>query len=157
MSILHLMIGLPCSGKTTLAKQLEIELKALRLTPDEWHRYLFGQDATHPDHDERHTKIEELMWIIAASALKLGTDVILDFGLWTKIERDDYRERATELGATTVIHFLEVPHNELFARLEARNNKPPNEVTYIPPQMLNEWILLFQAPDSTELALNDAS
>jgi len=154
MTILHLMIGLPCSGKTTLAKQLEIELKALRLTPDDWQRHLFGQDATHPDHDDRHTKIEELMWTIAAAALNLGTDVILDFGLWTRCERDDFRERAAALGATTVIHFLDVPHNELFARLEARNNKPPNEVTYIPSSMLRKWISIFQAPDSKELDLN---
>jgi predicted kinase len=56
MTTLHLMVGLPGSGKTTLAKKLEGELGALRLTPDEWHRYLFGQDAAHPDHDERHEK-----------------------------------------------------------------------------------------------------
>ncbi|HST88133.1 MAG TPA: AAA family ATPase, partial [Ktedonobacterales bacterium] len=31
------MVGLPCSGKTTLAKELEREHCALRLTVDEWH------------------------------------------------------------------------------------------------------------------------
>jgi len=154
MTILHLMIGLPCSGKTTLAKQLEVELKALRLTPDDWQRHLFGQDAAHPEHDERHTKIEELLWNVAASALSIGTDVILDFGMWTRRERDDFRERAAALGAVTVLHFRDVSHDELFARLKARNNGPPNEVTYIPPSMLREWISLFQAPDDNELDLN---
>ena len=72
MTTLHLMVGLPGSGKTTLAKKLEGELGALRLTPDEWHRYLFGQDAAHPDHDERHEKIEVLQWTVAASALARG-------------------------------------------------------------------------------------
>lgn len=148
------MVGLPCSGKTTLAKQLEIEQKAIRLTPDEWQRYLFGQDATHPEHDERHTKIEELLWSIAASALGIGTDVILDFGLWTKSERDDFRERAAALNATTVIHYLNVPHDKLFARLEIRNNGAPDEVTYIPPAMLKEWISIFEVPDDKELELN---
>lgn len=81
MTTLHLMVGLPGSGKTALAKKLEGELGALRLTPDEWHRYLFGQDAAHPDHDERHEKIEVLQWRVAASALARGFDVILDFGL----------------------------------------------------------------------------
>jgi predicted kinase len=57
MATLHLMIGLPGSGKTTLAKKLEAELGALRLTPEEWHRYLYGQDATRPEHDKRHGKI----------------------------------------------------------------------------------------------------
>jgi predicted kinase len=35
MVTLHLMVGLPCSGKTTLARTLEHERSALRLTPDE--------------------------------------------------------------------------------------------------------------------------
>lgn len=39
---LHLLCGLPGSGKTTLARLLEQELPALRLTPDEWMKPLFG-------------------------------------------------------------------------------------------------------------------
>ena len=154
MTTLHLMIGLPCSGKTTLAKQLENELSALRLTPDEWQRRLFGQDATHPEHDDRHSIIEALQWQVAAFSLAAGTDVILDFGLWAKRERDDYRARAAALGATTVIHLLDVPPAELLTRLDARNKGAPEEVTYIPPSMLKNWLPLFQVPDAAELALN---
>ena len=58
MATLHLMVGLPCSGKTTLAKKLEHERSALRLTPDEWQVGLFGQDAKEPEHDARHSFIE---------------------------------------------------------------------------------------------------
>ena len=36
MATLFLICGLPGAGKTTLAKQLERERPALRLTPDEW-------------------------------------------------------------------------------------------------------------------------
>ncbi|WP_368780995.1 AAA family ATPase [Alicyclobacillus fastidiosus] len=31
------MVGLPCSGKTTLSRELETRHNALRLSPDEWH------------------------------------------------------------------------------------------------------------------------
>lgn len=154
MTILHLMIGLPCSGKTTLARKLESELGALRLTPDEWHRFLYGQDATHPEHDERHARIEALQWEVAALALNRGLDVILDFGLWAKEERQDFRERAAELGAETVIHYLDVPFKELLVRLEDRNRQSPDEVTFIPPSAMKEYLLHFQAPDEEELAPN---
>ena len=140
------MVGLPCSGKTTLAKKLESELGVLRLTPDEWHRFLYGQDATHPKHDERHSKIETLQWEVAASALKRGLDVILDFGTWAKEERDDFRNRAAALGAETKIHFLDVPFDELLVRLEARNQLSPEEVTIIPPSKMKEYLPHFQLP-----------
>ena len=99
LATLHLMVGLPFSGKTTLARKLERECSALRLTPDEWHVRLFGQDAEDPDHDARHSLIEALLWNIARRALELGTNVILDFGFWAREEREDFRLRAKHLGS----------------------------------------------------------
>ncbi|MBK8019845.1 MAG: AAA family ATPase [Chloroflexi bacterium] len=102
------MVGLPCSGKTTLAQKLEREQSALRLTVDEWHIRLFGQDAEEPEHDARHALIEAMLWNIASRALELGTNVILDFGFWAREEREDYRSRAKQLGAGSEVHFLDV-------------------------------------------------
>src|SRR5262245_62813193 len=89
MATLHLMVGLPCSGKTTLAQKLECEHSALRLTTDEWHVRLFGQDAEEPEHNARHNLIETMLWNVASRALALGTNVILDFGFWAREERED--------------------------------------------------------------------
>ena len=124
---LHLMVGLPCSGKSTLAKKLEHELPALRLTTDEWHIRLFGQDAEDPEHDARHSVIEDQLWSIASRALALGTNVILDFGFWAREEREDYRTRAKQLGASSEIHYLDVPPDELLKRLAKRNSQPSQE------------------------------
>jgi len=107
MTTLHLMVGLPCSGKTTLARTLERTHAALRLTPDEWQIRLFGQDATDPEHDARHSLIEALQWQVAERALALGTNVILDFGFWAREEREDFRSRAKQLGASSEVHFLD--------------------------------------------------
>lgn len=156
MATLHLMIGLPCSGKTTFAKQLEEDLNAIRFTPDEWQLQLFGQDAEHPEHDKRHSTIEEIQWGMAAKLLYKDVDVILDFGLWSRVERDEFRARAHTLNAKTQLHFLNVPHETLFERLEKRNKqvRVSNESFYIPPDMLKEWLPLFEAPNDEELALN---
>ena len=116
MATLHLMVGFPCSGKTTLAKKLEQELAALRLTPDECQVALFGQDAEEPEHDARHSLIEAMLWKIASRALELGTNVILDFGFWTRAERADFAAKAAALGATCQIRFDDVPLDELERR-----------------------------------------
>jgi len=121
VATLHLMVGLPCSGKTSLARKLEDERSALRLTPDEWQLRLFGQDAEEPEHDARHSLIEALLWELASRALVLGTNVILDFGFWAQEEREDYRWRAKQLGASSEVHFLDVPADELLRRLVRRN------------------------------------
>ena len=151
MATLHLMVGLPCSGKTTLAQKLESEHSALRLTTDEWHVRLFGQDAEEPEHDARHTLIESMLWNIASRALALGTNVILDFGFWAREEREDFRLRARQLGARCEVHFLDVPEQELLRRLALRNSQEPQESFYIPPESMKPWIAFFQRPTPDEL------
>ncbi|MGE5374266.1 MAG: AAA family ATPase [Bacteroidota bacterium] len=80
MTTLYLMVGVPCSGKTTRARQLENELSALRLTSNEWHVNLFGHDILTPEHDDRRSPIKSLLWQVAIRGLSLGINIILDFG-----------------------------------------------------------------------------
>src|SRR5947209_1759765 len=151
VATLHLMVGLPCSGKTTLAQRLESEKAALRLTPDEWQVRLFGQDAEEPEHNARHGLIEAMLWNIASRALVLGTNVILDFGFWAREEREDYRSRASQLGASSEVHFLYVPTDELMQRLKVRNSQPLQAGFHIPEAMMKPWIAFFQRPTPDEL------
>ncbi|MBV9791134.1 MAG: AAA family ATPase [Chloroflexi bacterium] len=155
MATLHLMVGLPCSGKTTLARELEATCAALRLTPDEWQVRLFGQDAEDPEHNARHDLIEAMLWEIASRALVLGTNVILDYGFWAQEEREDYRARAKQLGARSEVHFLDVPPEELLRRLAQRNAQRSQTAFYIPEAMMHPWIAFFQKPTLDELEPRD--
>jgi predicted kinase len=151
MATLHLIVGLPCSGKTTLAQKLEHELPALRLNVDEWHIRLFGQDVEEPEHDARHRLIEALLWKIASRALELGTNVILDYGFWAREEREDYRSRAEQLGTSSEVHYLDVPEDELLRGLEKRNSQPSPESFLISEEAMKPWIAFFQKPTLDEL------
>lgn len=83
-----------------------------------------------------------------------GIDVILDFGMWKRIEREDYRTRASLLGAATIVHFLDVPTDVLFRRLDIRNDLSANTVAHIPHETLSEWLEHFESPDTKELSRN---
>ena len=44
---LFLTVGLPCTGKTTAARRIAVEQKALRLTKDEWVKALYEIGRAH--------------------------------------------------------------------------------------------------------------
>lgn len=145
------MVGLPCSGKTTYARQLAKEQNALLLTPDVWQLQLFGQDFPGPYHNQRHSQIEGIMWEVAKSVLSLGTSVILDFGFWARAEREDFRSRAQELGVSFQLHYLDVPPAELYRRLEERNRNLSDCTFAIPKAEMDQFIAIFEPPTADEL------
>ena len=148
---LILTCGLPASGKTTLARRLAKDRNALRLTQDEW---LIAIGSTPWDAPTRK-KVDHELWRLAQDVLRLGVSVILDFGLWARVERDEMRSTARGLGVAVELHYLDVPTDELWRRIRARNLKPPWDSYPIRRDHLDEWLGAFQAPDAAELALFD--
>src|SRR5262245_5405776 len=113
IATLHLICGLPCSGKTTLAKQIERERPGVRPTPDEWISRLLGANLSVQALDAARDPFESALWDLAARILELGVDVVLDFGFWSRRERDEFRARAAALGAQCEIHYLKVSEDVL--------------------------------------------
>ena len=148
---LLLTCGLPGAGKTALARRLAAERHAVRLTKDEW---LFALGST-PWDDAARQKVERQLWELAQEILRLGLSVVLDFGLWARSERDQLRAAARALGVGVELHYLDVPTDELWRRIDARNSTSPWSGHPIRRADLDEWCSRFQAPDGAELALFD--
>ena len=151
MPTLHLMSGLPCSGKTTLARRLADEENALVLTTDAWHLKLFGNDLGQACHMPNHRKVEALLWEVAERVLALGCNVILDFGFWRREDRDAYRRKAEALGVRCRLQYVDAPREELRRRLLERNANPPEGVFDIPVEMMELYLSHFEAPSTDEL------
>jgi predicted kinase len=149
---LILTCGLPGVGKTTLAMQLAANRSAVRLTKDEW---LWALGAS-PWDSTTNDKIERELWRVAQEILGCGASVVLDFGLWARVERDEMRTVARGLGVGVELHYLDAPLDELWRRIQARNLHPPWDAEPIRRTDLDEWALAFQAPDAAELALFDS-
>jgi predicted kinase len=147
MPVLHLICGLPGSGKTSLARQLELHLPALRLAPDEWMARIVGDGYD----DAKRAAVEAVQWEIAARALRLGVDVVLENGFWSRSERDDFRARAAAVGADTRLHFLDVPRDELLRRLALRNAALPEDTFRVNEAQLDLWSKWFEPPTPDEM------
>jgi predicted kinase len=148
---LILTCGLPGAGKTELATQLAADRGAVRLTKDEW---LWALGST-PWDDPTREKVEHELWRLTQEILRLGLSVVLDFGLWARIERDEMRSAARALGVGVELHYLDVPTEELWRRIKARNSEPPWDSYPIRRADFDAWFRIFQAPDAAELALFD--
>ena len=146
---LIIVCGLPGSGKTTHARQLETKLRALRLCADEWMAAL----SIDIWDEARRAKIEGLQWELGQQFVAAGGTVIVEWGTWGRSERDALRSRARELGASVELHYLKAPVEVLSDRIRRRGMENPP----IRREQLDQWTKIFQAPTAEEAALFDES
>jgi predicted kinase len=147
---LVVLCGLPGSGKTTTARRIAAESGGVRFCPDEWMTAL-GIDLFD---EETRAKVEALQWELAQALLALGQTVIIEWGVWSRSERDVVRRRARELGARVELVYLDVPIDVRLERLEIRNREPHGTVVITREHLLS-WVELFEAPDAEEQSLFD--
>jgi predicted kinase len=144
---LFLTIGLPGTGKTTAARLIEAEHKALRLTKDEWMKALFGPENPSSASDV----IEGRLIRLGMRALELGTNVVLDFGLWSRDERSALRQAAADVGASVVMRYFELASDEQRKRLDQRLADASHVTWPISDEELAEWAAKFDIPTAAEL------
>lgn len=146
-SKLIIVCGLPGSGKTTHAKSLECRFSAVRMCPDEWMEAL----STNIYNEQSRYKIEALQWQLARRLLALGLTVIVEWGTWSRSERDALRVEARAIGASVELHYLAAPLEVLYDRIKQRGTEHPP----IQRDALAQWFQLFQVPTPEEFALFD--
>lgn len=144
---LYLTVGLPGTGKTTVARRIESERRALRLTKDEWMKALYG-DA---NPERASDVIEGRLVDIALRALELGADVVLDFGLWGRDERTALRSAAAEVGANVVLAYCTCGPDEQWRRLARREREEPHSTWPLTEEDLAGYARVFQEPTAEEL------
>lgn len=141
------MVGLPAVGKTHRARELEAELGALRLTPDEWMIPLFADPVAG---NMRYVVEGRLIWV-ARRALALGVSVILDFGVWVRDERLALRHLAQSHGAEFRMVYLPAEPDVQLQRLHQRSHLVGSTTFAITADELLGYNATFQAVTPDEL------
>lgn len=143
---LYLICGLPGAGKTTRAIAIAKATGAIRLCPDEW---LVAMGISLVDYAIRF-RLQDHMLHHGETLLRAGVSVIVEFGSWSRYERDAIRQIAVHTAAATELHFVDAPLPELARRVRERGGPDA--------QRLLEEVLLkfpekFERPTADETAL----
>jgi len=117
----HLLYGLAGSGKTTLARALCADGKAVRFTLDEWMIRLYPElpyDAA--EYGPRTEIVKDLIWSVAEQVLRSGADVVLDWNSWSRARRAWAIQRAAAIGGQVILHHISASVEQATAQAEQR-------------------------------------
>lgn len=153
MSKVILMCGKICAGKSTYAEILRKELNAAVLSVDEITLALFGQH-TGEKHDEYVEKLEKYLYRKSLDLIETGTNVILDWGLWTRIERDFAKEFYRSRGIDCELYYIDVCDKSWKERLARRNAAVEDGrvgAYYVDEGLAAKFAGIFEPPDEKEI------
>jgi predicted kinase len=147
--IQYLLVGLPYSGKTTLAKHLKekhgfahINIDQLKIEAG----YGDVGDDDVPDHiwDEIFTKADQLI----VKYLKEGKNLANEYAWVTREWRDRARRIARQAGFDTKLIYLDIPHSEVKRRWQ--ENLKTNQRFHWPEHEFQQYINDFEQPIEDE-------
>lgn len=154
MGIVALICGKICYGKTTYAKALASEKNAVILSVDEaTYDLLQNEQGEFFNVFVRRTQL--YLMKKAAEIARAGADVILDWGFWTKADRQEISDYLRSRGIGFEWHYLDIPDSVWQARIEARNaavlEGRGGSDFYVDEGLWEKLLGLFEAPDRDEM------
>jgi predicted kinase len=123
--LIHLICGSTGAGKTTYALRLSDDLKGIRFSIDEWMATLFWMDTPQPLNPawsiERVDRCLTQIWAVALQIAARNVPCVLDLGFGQTQSRAKFADLAKAAGLSVQLHFIDVPAEERWRRVETRN------------------------------------
>jgi len=143
-----LLVGLTGSGKTTYARELEAAGMVRLCVDEEVHARHGRYGVDYPEHEYREREApvvaevrERLVEMVAA-----GRSVVLDYGLWTRAERDEWKRLVEAAGGRWRLIYLDVPREVLLRRLAERNRRSDANALTVTESALDDFVARFEPP-----------
>jgi predicted kinase len=146
--VVHMLCGLTGSGKTTYAKRLEAS-GAVRLSVDEevFARHgRYGVDYPMDEYFDRERPVVEELRCRLVELVESGRDVVLDYGLWRRSDRDSYKRLVEAHGGRWRLLYFKVDPEVLVQRLSERNRRDDANALAVTPSALEDFIARFDEP-----------
>ena len=127
MVTIHMLVGIPASGKTTYAKKLAQELSIPIVSTDE---------VRNQNPNTKEDKIWPLVYEECGNLLKSGQDFIFDATNITPHVRDRFKQKMNEYSTDYQIgtYYFDTDPKTCYNRAIKRNQMPTER--YIPPEVI---------------------
>ena len=153
MSVVIMLCGKICSGKSTYAEKIKKERNAVVLSCDDLMLSLFDEKLG-DKHDCILEKCKEYLYELACQIAGAGTNVILDFGFWTRKERKSTVRLFHSKNIKTEIHYIKIDRESWLNQINKRNSDIKKGIVkgyYVDENMKNLFDKSFEEPDKDEI------
>lgn len=156
-ALLHLVCGSTGAGKTTYAAAFAAREGAVLFSIDEWMGRLYWPDAV-PGADaewgmERVERATAQMRAVIGQLAALGVPSVADAGFTTRADRAAFADWAREQGIPVRLHWLDLPPELRWSRVEARNRAGGEGTGFEVTRAMFDFVEgLWEAPDAAEMA-----
>ena len=144
---LYFFCGKMGAGKTTRAKHIAIEKKAILLCQDEWLKKLYPEQIkTLEDYVKYSNQMKPVIEDLVHSILIAGVDVVMDFPGNTETQRAWFKEIFTEAGADHYLVYVRASDEVCLAQIAKRRAESSQQSHTDTPEMFKKLSKYFIEP-----------
>jgi predicted kinase len=139
------------AGKSTYAKQLANELKAILLSEDEWLAAIYPDEIQNfDDYILYSARLKPLLKSHVQSLLHSGVSVVMDFPGNTRKQRAWFKAIFDESQIPHKLIYLQTDDSLCLQRLEKRRQEAPERAQFDNEEVFHQVNRYFQAPTEDE-------
>lgn len=153
MAKVILVCGKICCGKSTYAKRLQVDNKAVILSVDEILLAVFGLYAGEK-HNEYAEKVQDYLFEKSLEVIKADVSVIFDWGFWTNAGRNKAKEFYRSRNIECQLHYINICSDIWKARIDQRNQSVvagETKVYIVDNNLATKFSSLFEQPNRDEI------
>ena len=154
MATVFLICGKICSGKTWYARELKKNEQAVILSTDEV-TFDLTDNAQGPDYMAFAQRVNGYLLKKTAELVSVGCNVILEWGFWTKRERQEIIEYFRCRNIPVQWHYIDVSDARWEINIQQRNQRilegNGGWDFYVDEGLYQKAVALFEVPDPEEM------
>lgn len=139
------------AGKSTKAKQIANERKAVLISEDEWLASLYpGEISTFDEYLLCSGKLKSVIQMHVENILRAGADVVMDFPANTRRQREWFKQIVSKAESPYEFNYLIASDELCLERIAQRRIEQPQRSDFDTEAVFNEVNKYFEAPHESE-------